>query len=298
VAKETFARIGGVLAIIVIIAGIYLLIVRPHQLTWNATDTELNRPMPGDELDPTPSFLSTRAITIDASPGEIWPWIVQMGWSRAGYYGYDFIENINSPRGILSADSIIPELQQVEVGDTIPISELGVWLMYDVEPDSYLVWTGTDTLSAFTWALYPIDSLSTRLVNRIRWTHHWDDLQLLALDLFTEVADFLAVRKVLHGVKARAEGSTIQSFTANTIEFFAYAMIPLIFLVLLLWLLVRRFTWRNLFTVLGSGVLWLVTWYSSISLFFGYLLLTGVALYWLTPDRVEGMFKRVFNKAE
>ncbi len=75
---------------------VYLLLARPYQLNWGATPEELNRPMPGDELDIQPTFLSTRAITIEGTPHEIWPWLVQMGYNRAGYYGYDIIENLGS----------------------------------------------------------------------------------------------------------------------------------------------------------------------------------------------------------
>src|SRR3712207_9232668 len=67
----------------------YLLYIRPRQLRWGATDEELERPMPGDEVVEHPTFNATRAVTIEARPEEIWPWIVQIGTSRAGWYSYD-----------------------------------------------------------------------------------------------------------------------------------------------------------------------------------------------------------------
>ena len=78
----------------------YLRWARPYQLRWGATQEEEQRPMPGDELNPNPKFLATRAITIEGKPEDIWPWLMQMGYRRAGFYGYDILENLGSPRGI------------------------------------------------------------------------------------------------------------------------------------------------------------------------------------------------------
>jgi hypothetical protein len=60
---------------------------------WGATPEEASRPLPYDELVPNPTWSSTRAITVNATPGQIWPWLVQMGWGRAGWYGYDRVDN-------------------------------------------------------------------------------------------------------------------------------------------------------------------------------------------------------------
>ena len=78
----------------------YLLWARPYQLHWGATAGEITRAMPGDELNTNPKFLATRAVTVSGTPAEIWPWLMQMGFGRAGYYGYDILENLGSPRGI------------------------------------------------------------------------------------------------------------------------------------------------------------------------------------------------------
>ena len=74
--------------------------------------------MPGDEIAPRPIFNATRAVTIDASPAAIWPWLVQIGYGRAGWYSaMDWFDNA----GVPSADRIVPALQRLEVGDTMPI---------------------------------------------------------------------------------------------------------------------------------------------------------------------------------
>jgi hypothetical protein len=81
-----------------------------------ASESERRRPLPGDDFVPHPAWSCLHAITIDAPPDQVWPWLVQMGAGRAGWYAYDRIDNGGTP----SARRIIPELQQVAVGDLMP----------------------------------------------------------------------------------------------------------------------------------------------------------------------------------
>jgi hypothetical protein len=97
--------------------GVYLRVIRPWQLRWGATDDEVRRVMPGDEIVARPTFNGTRAVTVAAPPSLIWPWIVQIGFSRAGWYSYDLLDNVGRP----SATRIIPELQHLQPGDVVPI---------------------------------------------------------------------------------------------------------------------------------------------------------------------------------
>jgi len=104
----------------------YLLYVRPRHIRWGATDEEVERPMPGDEVVERPTFVATRAVAIEATSEEVWPWLVQTGSGRAGFYSYDWIDNACKP----SAREIIPEYQHVEVGDLVPMlpsTEVGMW---------------------------------------------------------------------------------------------------------------------------------------------------------------------------
>src|ERR1700676_4202375 len=126
-------RLG--LALAVFLVG-YLLIYRPQQLRWGATDEEVARAMPGDEIQPQPIFNATRAVTIDARPAQIWPWLLQIGYRRAGWYGYDWIDKY----GIPSAPHIIPQLQHLKVGDDLPILKGDTYKVVAVEPNRYLVW--------------------------------------------------------------------------------------------------------------------------------------------------------------
>ena len=88
---------------------------RRWHLRGGATDDELAMALPGDDMVQRPHFNFTRAITIQARPEEIWPWLVQIGYDRAGWYSYDLLDNLGRP----SAEQILPELQRLQVGDWI-----------------------------------------------------------------------------------------------------------------------------------------------------------------------------------
>lgn len=261
-------RILAILSLIVLVMTVYFLWARPYQLNWGAAAQEVKQSMPGDQLDPDPEFFATRAITIASIPEEIWPWLLQMGYGRAGYYGYDILENLGSPRGIRSADRILPEFQHFKAGDDVPISSVAQMVFYAIEPNRYIIWTGTNHQGSFVWALYPVDESHTHLVSRICWSFHWIQPRLLALDLFTEFTDHLAVRKILQGVKGRVENQ-IEPMAKQNIEFVVYVMAALIFIVTLFLLLIRPFTWNKWLTGLAGGVTWLVTWYAPVPIWIG-----------------------------
>ena len=92
--------------------------LRPWYRKWGATDAEVDRSLPGDDLVAYPKGDYTHAITIRASAAEIWPWLVQLGQGRGGFYGYEWIENLVGCQ-IHNADHIIPEFQHLEVGDSV-----------------------------------------------------------------------------------------------------------------------------------------------------------------------------------
>ena len=263
-------RTLSAMVVIGLIIAAYLLCARPSQLRWGATDAEVARAMPGDALSSRPTFLSTRAITINATPEVIWPWLVQMGYGRAGFYGYDVLENLGSSRGIHSAERIVPELQQIVAGDPLPLSAAGGLVINAIEPNRFIVWSGKSGAfpGAFTWGLYPVDASHTRLVSRIQWKHHWSQPFVLVLDLFTEFTDHLAVRKILHGVKDRAEGR-VESFSRQSVEF-AVLLWALVNFFAAIWCVLRRaITWRGWLAAVAAGVAWLVVWYAPISVGLG-----------------------------
>jgi hypothetical protein len=93
----------------------YYPLVRPWLLRWGATDDEVRRALPGDETVHEPAMVTTRAITIDASPDAVWSRVAQIGQGRGGFYSYDWLENV-AGCDIHSAERIVPELQQPQVG--------------------------------------------------------------------------------------------------------------------------------------------------------------------------------------
>ncbi len=268
---KIFTRVLATLALIGLVMAAYMLWARPYQLHWGATVEELKQAMPGDQLDPHPDFLATRAITIKGTPKEIWPWLLQMGYGRAGFYGYDLLENLGSPRGIRSADRILPEFQRFKVGNVVPISAVARLVFNAIEPDRYVIWAGEaeGAPGGFTWALYPLDDGHTRLISRIRWSYHSAAQPVLfGLDLFTEFTDHLAVRKILHGVKGRVEGQ-IEPMAQQNFEFTVYVLSALIFLAGLLLLLIRPLTRERWLAGLAGGAAWLITWYAPVSIWIG-----------------------------
>jgi hypothetical protein len=257
------AKILAVLTVLLLVGVSYFAWFRPYQLNWGATRAEVEQPMAGDDLNPEPSFRATRAITIAASPEEVWPWLLQMGYGRAGFYGYDLLENIGSPAGLRSADEIVPELQHFAVGDEVPISALVSMTFCAIEPNRHLIWVGSEETEpgAFTWALYPLAGSQTRLVSRIRWSYDWTSISVIPLQLFTEFADHIAVRKIFQGVNDRVQGNVEPMWIQNT-ELSIFLVTFFTFAAALLLILLRRLTWQSWGAGLLAGAIWLTTWYT------------------------------------
>jgi hypothetical protein len=180
-------------------------LIRRRHLHWGATDDEVAAPMPGDELVSQPSFDATRAITIDAPPDAVWPWIVQLGFGRAGWYSYDLFDNAGRP----SARRILPQYQQPTVGDWVPmaskVTETTAFRIAGLEPNRWMLWQKPH--STWAWRLVPLDGGRTRLITRLKARYAWDTSPgsaLLTLILF-ELGDFPMMRRLLLGVKRRAE---------------------------------------------------------------------------------------------
>ncbi len=247
------ARIAGrlLLALIIFLGG-YLLIYRPKQLRWGATGEEVDRAMPGDEIQPKPIFNATRAVTIHARPEQIWPWLVQIGYLRAGWYGYDWIDN----DGIPSADRIIPELQHLKVGDDMPIWRGNNYRVVMVEPNRSLVWESKNGRDSMTLALYPLDTSHTRLV----WRKHdapyiWRSPSIIVPQLFSDLADLIAIRQNMLGIKERAEGVALEAPAVTYTELALWVATFLGFLVAETGLVVRRDWLRPLLAVSETGLI-------------------------------------------
>ena len=103
------------------LAAVYGCWARPQMLRWGATDEEVAGPFPGAELVREGRRSSTMAVTIDVPPEQVWPWLVQMGWDRAGWYSWDLLDNSGRP----SARQVHPEWQDLAVGDRLRYSAFG-----------------------------------------------------------------------------------------------------------------------------------------------------------------------------
>jgi hypothetical protein len=198
----TWSGVGVALAAFI---AVYVGVFRPRQLRWGATEEEVAREMPGDEIVPRPVFNATRAVTVNARPEEIWPWLVQIGFGRAGWYSYDILDNL----GRHSSEQILPEYQHLEPGDLIPLgpgAESGLYVK-DIRPNETMVWWEHKRhATSWVWGLYPIDGERTRLITRVRNDYHRTGLSNFIFGLLLiEPADFPLMRKCMLGIKRRAE---------------------------------------------------------------------------------------------
>jgi hypothetical protein len=223
---KLFTGFAGVLSGLIAALG-YVFLIRPWHLRWGARDEELDFEFPGDDLVPNPQLSATHAISIQAPPESVWPWLVQIGQGRAGFYSYDWIEN-SMGLDIHSASGLLPEHQTLEVGDLIPLSPDGMGIpVAHLDPHKALILHGDtrapgegqppvlrpgDFLSV-SWGFYLFDDGQggTRLIERFRADWNQDPLNFLFYRVFLEPGSFIMERKMLLGIKARAEAQPTES---------------------------------------------------------------------------------------
>ena len=184
----------------------YVLAVRPWHVRWGATDEEVGERLPGDELVPHSNVEATHAITVDAPVAEVWPWLVQIGQDKGGFYSYAWLENLVGCR-LRNADRILPEYQQLQVGDAVRLHPQAPPLPVLIcEPPRALV-LGSNMDTPGTWGFYlkELDGGRTRLVIRGRGEWAPGLLNWLLAHAVFEPAHFIMERKMLLGIKSRAE---------------------------------------------------------------------------------------------
>jgi hypothetical protein len=188
--------------------------------TYGATRAERHRSFPGEHLVERPQLQTTHAITIDAPPERVWPWLVQLGWGRGQWYTARWVDRLLFPANGASAESIRPDLQHLEVGDRIldgPPEANCSFVVDELEPRHHLVLHSTEHLPPgwverfgawidFTW-VFVLDELAdgrTRFLfrSRSRLGPTWVRAFYLAAMV---PADFVMSRQMLRGVKRRAE---------------------------------------------------------------------------------------------
>jgi hypothetical protein len=191
--------------------------------TYGATGEERRRRLPGDDLVVAPQATTTHAITIDAPPEHVWPWLVQMGWGRGQWYTARWVDRLLFPANGPSADRLVPEWQRLRVGDRIldGAPEMAcAFVVREMEPARHLVLHSREHLPPgwverygasidWSWA-FVLDRLPgdrTRFVvrSRLHLEPRWVEAFYLAVIV---PADFVMARQMLRGVRARAEATT------------------------------------------------------------------------------------------
>ena len=209
--------IGLALASALVASGVvYFAFVRPKVRGWGLDPHEAELPLPGDELIDEPSHVETRGITIHAPISKVWPWLVQMGFGRAGWYSYDMMDSAKS-----SAAGILPEFQDLKVGDVMPTHPGGGFLVKVADAERALVlYTDTDLLRSqsgregnesypeiqASWAFYlqPEDT-GTRLIERFRAKTPGSGPATAVLGEIMGTGIVLMTRKQMLSIKERVE---------------------------------------------------------------------------------------------
>lgn len=189
-------------------AAAYAVIIRPWMLAWGATGAERRGPLPGDDVVPDAHYVTTRAVTIDARPMAIWPWLVQMGQDRAGFYTHNWVERLLRS-GIPDTHELHPEWQALEVGALMRTNhDIGGkpmgWPVATVDRDRALVVRSKNLpLGTYAFVLRPIDANHTRLIVRDRAA--WKRSEVPFAVLVYEPLHAYMEAGLIGGIKQRAE---------------------------------------------------------------------------------------------
>jgi hypothetical protein len=210
--------------------------VRQWWKTWGVVPDEATKPLPGDKLVPDAQAIETRGITIEASPERVWPWLVQMGYGRAGWYSIDQLDM----RG-KSAERIVEAWQDLAVGDVVPMHPGGGFEVKVLEPNralvlfgdpstmqpmthpegeelpaglaasgSFLAATPSEFRASWSFVLEPLGPSRTRLIERMRyWSAEGTPVTKAALSLLGFGA-FVMMQRQMTGIRERAERLAIE----------------------------------------------------------------------------------------
>ncbi len=188
----------GVAAVVI---ASYAWVIKPWHLRWGATNAEVARGMPGDDLVPGAKS-ATRAVTINGPPEEVWPWLLQLGFGKAGWYSYDWIDNDFKP----SADRIISEYQDLQVGDKILMMPAMGFVVHSIDAPRSIVSVLQDGSTSWCLGLYPIEGGGTRLVSRWRPKIEMTPATFL-MSALAEPGTFVMEQKMLRTIRDRVEAS-------------------------------------------------------------------------------------------
>ena len=204
---KLFLKIIGIFFAAIVIGIIAIVLLMPVMDRWGASPQEISASLPGDELVPSPRVTYTRAISIDAAPEKIYPWILQLGADRGGMYSYTWFETNVLRCKLVNADRIHEEWQHLEVGDKVKMcpdeNMPPAYIVARIDPDQAIVLGHQEDdqwVEAWQFTLVPQEDGSTRLLIRSRSAAEgwfWDVIR---------PGEFIMMRGMMLGIKDRAEG--------------------------------------------------------------------------------------------
>lgn len=191
-------------------AAAYAFVIRPWMLAWGSTAEERTRPLPGDDVEPDATYVTTRAATIKAPAEAIWPWLLQMGQDRAGFYTHNWVERLLQS-GIPDTSVIRAEWQHLQVGDLMRTNrDMGGkpmgWPVAAIEPGRSLVVTSKNMpAGTYAFVIEPIDARTSRLIVRDRARWKWTQWPFAAL-VYEPLHAYMETG-LISGVRRRAEAA-------------------------------------------------------------------------------------------
>ncbi len=198
--------------------------LRKFRLRWGATDEELDQEYQGDEYIPVPKWSATHAISIQASPKDIWPWLAQIGQEKGGFYSYEKLENF-AGCGIHNATEILESCQTIQVGDLIKLHpETSPMRAALVDPCRVLLLEGNpanvesevnenviDLKTTWGFYLKAQDKFTTRLISRTRYDYSGGlSNALMGGPHLIEPISFTMERKMLKVLKQLVESNSVE----------------------------------------------------------------------------------------
>jgi hypothetical protein len=202
---KKFLQVIGILAGLVVVAVIIVALLTPWMDRWGATDEEISASFPGDELVPEPASFVNRAITVNAPPEYIYPWIVQLDATKGGWYSYTWMEAMLNCK-MVNADRIHPEWQNLQVGDEVKMcpGEFAppAYIVTQIHPDQAIVMGHQENgewVDLYQFVIVPQADGSSRLILRTR--------TMMTGGIWTVIhpGAFIMERGMLYGIKERAE---------------------------------------------------------------------------------------------
>lgn len=183
----------------------YLAVAGQRLRTWGTRGDEATRSLPSETLMPEPGAALTHAVTIDAPPDQVWPWIAQLGQAKGGFYSYAWLENLGGA-GIVNADHIEPAWQDPQPGGQLKLHpNVGLPIAQVVPGELFVVVKPVTLGLGFQWIfmVIPEGSDQTRLLVRERYIVPWAPARMVAKVVVCGSA--VMSRKMLLGIKQRAE---------------------------------------------------------------------------------------------